>query len=408
MKKLFQHNLLGGILLISGTTLGAGMLGFPTITAFGGFFPSLLIFLVIWLLMLASSFLFLDVNLSFTGPVNMITMAERTLGTWGRVVSWIVYLLLLYSLTAVYISGCTPLIIQFVKWVTGYTLPDWLSPFSLPILFAGFIYFGTRGVDLVNRLLMIGLVLSYVLLIFFVPAEVQPKLLTHFDMPASILAVPVVITAFGYHIIIPSLAVYMKRDIVAMRKAIIIGSLISIAVYLIWQVLILGTVPIPLLADAYKEGVAATEPLAQVVRNPAISLAAKLFSFFAIVTSFVGVTLSLSDFLTDGFKIRPTGQGRLLALVLTFIPPLFFVFTYKRGFYLALQYAGAFVAILLVFLPAAMALKLKKPHFYTTGKAKLWLTFIILIAIGVVVLDIMQEQGALKALIEPYLVSSRN
>ncbi|NGX45302.1 MAG: Tyrosine-specific transport protein [Chlamydiae bacterium] len=402
MKELIKSRLLGGILLICGTTLGVGMLGFPTVTSFGGFFPSLLIFFVLWLLMLISAFLFLDVNLSMEGKTNMVTMAERTLGTWGRVVSWIVYLLLLYSLTAAYISGCTPLIVQAVKWATGYTLPGWFAPFSLPILFAGFIYFGTRGVDLVNRLLMIGLVLSYALLIFFLPAEVQPKLLEHFDMSASILAVPVVVTAFGYHIIIPSLSVYMKRDRRAMRRAIIIGSLISIAVYLLWQVLILGTVPIPMLANAYKEGVAATEPLSQVVRNPLISLGAKLFSFFAIVTSFVGVTLSLSDFLTDGFKIKQNGQGRFLALLLTFIPPLFFVFTYSRGFYLALEYAGAFVAILLIFLPAAMAWKLKKHRFYASGKGKLFLTAVILLAFAVVALDILQERGTLNALIEPY------
>jgi tyrosine-specific transport protein len=158
-----------------------------------------------------------------------------------------------------------------------------------------------------------------------------------------------------------------------------------------------------MLASAYKEGIAATEPLAQVIRNPLIGLAAKLFSFFAIVTSFVGVTLSLSDFLTDGFKIKQNGQGRFIALFLTFIPPLLFVFAYTRGFYLALQYAGVFVAILLVFLPAAMAWKLKKHRFYNSSKGKLYLTLVILVSFVVITLDLMQEHGSLKPLIAPYL-----
>ncbi len=399
MKKIINSHLLGGILLIAGTTLGVGMLAFPTVTSYGGFLPSALLFVFIWLLMLTSAFFFLDVNLSIKGENNMISMAQKTLGTWGKILSWVVYLLLLYSLTASYIAGCTPLIVEAIRTWTGYTLPQWLAPFALPILFGGFVYAGTRGVDRVNRLFMFGLIISYLVLVFFVPEQVNAVNLLHFDMPAMTLAIPIVITAFGYHIIIPSLSTYMKRDPHKLHKAIVIGSLIPIVVYLLWQVLVLGTVPLNLLTEAYVSNETAIEPLARVLKNPFISLAAKLFAFFAIITSFIGVTLSLSDFLTDGFKIKKSKAGRFLAIILTFLPPLFFVFTYRRGFYLALQYAGAFVAILLVFLPAAMAWKLPK---YRSGGRKIFLIFIMLIAIGIVVFDILEESGKLKPLITKY------
>lgn len=35
------HRLIGGILLVSGTAIGAGMLAIPVVSAPGGFFPSL-------------------------------------------------------------------------------------------------------------------------------------------------------------------------------------------------------------------------------------------------------------------------------------------------------------------------------------------------------------------------------
>lgn len=391
--------LLGGVLLIAGTTLGAGMLAFPTVTAFSGFIPSVILFVFIWLLMLASAFFFLDANLSIKGTSNMISMAERTLGNWGKGLSWIVYLLLLYSLTAAYISGCTPLIVEAIHKLTGYTLPDWIAPFSLPVLFGGFIYSGTREVDLINRWLMTALIVTYVLLIFFVPSEVNPKNLTRFNFPAITLAIPVVITAFGYHIIIPSLSTYLKRDRKQMKKAIILGSIIPILVYLLWQVLVLGAVPVDLLFKAYVKGVPAIAPLAQVLKSPWISLVAKFFAFFAIVTSFIGVTLSLSDFLIDGFKLKGAHGGRVLAILLTFVPPLFFVYTYPKGFYIALQYAGAFVAILLVFLPAAMVWKLEK---YQTKPKKFLLILVMLIGIGIVAFNIMEESGILKPLIHKY------
>lgn len=396
-KMMIQNPVVGGVLLIAGTTLGAGMLGFPTLTAYGGFFPSVVLFLLIWLLMLTTSFFFLDANLSINGPSNMITMAEKHLGIWGKLLSWIVYLLLLYSLTAAYIAGCTPLIVELIHSITGYTLPSWVAPFSLPLLFGWFIYSGTRGVDLINRFLMLGLVISYVLLTIFVPSQVSIENLSHIDFPAIIYAIPIVITAFGYHIIIPSLTTYLNRDRKKLRKTILIGSTIPILVYLLWQILVIGAVPLNLLSETYVNGLSATHALAQVLKNPVISLAAKLFSFFAIITSFVGVTLSLADFLTDGFKIKKGPAGRFWAILLTFIPPLFFVFTYKRGFYIALQYAGAFVAILLVFLPAAMVWKLKN---YQTKL--FFVALVILIALGIVGLDILQESGKLEPLISQY------
>jgi tyrosine-specific transport protein len=181
-------------------------------------------------------------------------------------------------------------------------------------------------------MLMVGLVASYGLLIFFLPGQVHLDLLKHFDAPAITLAIPVVITAFGYHIVIPSLTTYMQNDRKKLVKAIWIGSVIPILVYLLWQLLVLGVVPIPLLAKAYEKGDTATQPLAQVLHHPFISVAAQLFAFFAIITSFIGVTLSLSHFLTDGFGLKKGGKGRAVAILLTFVPPLFFVFTYPRGF----------------------------------------------------------------------------
>lgn len=399
MRKLIENHFIGGVLLIAGTTLGVGMLAFPTVTAFGGFFPSAILFIIIWLVMLFSSFFFLDANLSIAGQNNMVTMAQKRLGTWGKVLSWVIYLLLLYSLTAAYIAGAAPLFSEAIESFIGQSVPKWLPPFFLPLIFGWFIYSGTRGVDLVNRLLMIGLIVSYVLLVFFVPQQVDVQRLQHVDFPAIGFAIPVVITAFGYHIIIPSLTTYMQRDRKVLRKTIIVGSVIPILVYLLWQVLVLGAVPLNMLIEAFQTGQSATQPLSKVLHSPFIKLSAKLFAFFAIVTSFIGVTLSLSDFLTDGFKIKRTHTGRVLAILLTFIPPLFFVYTYPKGFYIALQYAGAFVAILLVFLPAAMVWKLK--NYQSIGK-KVLLCSIILIAVVIVVLDLMQEQGMLQFLITKY------
>ena len=400
------NHYIGGILLVAGTTIGAGMLALPVLTSFVGFFPSICIFLLCWLVMLATAFFFLDVNLAVEGEPNLISMAHKTLGGWGKGLSWIVYLLLLYSLTAAYISASAPLFVSAVKATTGYTLPSWLAPFSLPIIFGFFVYLGTLGVDMINRLLMIGLCVSYLILVGFLPDHIEGTLLTHVDWTPTLVTFPVVITSFGYHIIIPSLTTYMNHDRKHLRRTLIIGSLLPLVIYILWQVLILGIVPIfgeNSLISAWKAGSSATIPLSHLIHNKWVVVGAHFFSFFAIVTSFLGVTLSLSDFLTDGFKIKKTWEGRLIACLLTFIPPLVFVLTYQRGFFVALEYAGAFVAILLIFLPAMMAWKLKTSKFYRSGWGKLLLSFVILFAIFIVVVDILEQWGTLKPLLAKYI-----
>lgn len=400
------NHFIGGILLVAGTTIGAGMLALPVMTSFVGFIPSLLIFGVCWIIMLTTAFFFLDVNLSIPGNINLISMAERTLGTWGKILSWICYLLLLYALTAAYIAAGAPLFQLTLYSLTGYKIPLYLAHFSLPILFGGFIYLGTLGVDLINRFLMLGLFVSYFLLIFFLPDHIQKNLLMHIDWTPTLIAFPVVITSFGYHIIIPSLTTYMKQNKKHLRWTLIVGSIFPLAIYALWQIIILGIIPLEgkiSLVETWRQGLSVTQPLAQIVQNRAIKIGAHFFSFFAIVTSFLGVSLSLSDFLTDGFKLKKTWEGRLFAILLTFIPPLIFVFTYQRGFILALEYAAAFVAILLIFLPAMMAWHLKKPTFYQTAKGRLLLITMMLFAIFIVIIDLMQQWGYFKPLISNYV-----
>jgi len=400
---------LGAILLIAGTTIGAGMLALPIGTAFCGFGPALLAFLGVWGIMLFSAYLFLDVNLSLPGETNFITMCEKTLGTWGKVVCWITYLLLLYSLTAAYIAGSAGIFQEAVHWTFGIEMPVQVGYFCLPVLFGGFVYLGTVGVDVINRALMLGLAISYVLLVGGLPEHIVVERLTHVDFTPFFFGVLLVLTSFGYHIIIPSLTTYMHHDRKHLRRAIFIGSLLPLLIYILWETLTLGIVPLEgpySLVTAWKEGVPVTKMLSHYVSTPWIQLSVHYFSFFAIVTSFLGVSLSLSDFLTDGFKIKETWEGRLIAILLTFVPPLLFLFTTDRGFIFALQHAGAFVAILLVFLPAAMAWTLKENAFYRSTIGRALLILMILISIGMVGLDVLKEMNILDGLISSYVSAS--
>jgi tyrosine-specific transport protein len=353
-----HSKLIGGILLVSGTTIGAGMLALPVSTGMAGFFPSLVLLVIYWAYMTCTAFLMLEVNLWMREGANLISMVKRTLGKWGQAISWVVYLFLLYSLTTAYIAGSGPIVIDFVEAVSGISFPGWTGTIPLLVIFGFFVYKGTRSVDYVNRILMIGLVVAYAAMVIFLTPHVNKTLLFHRDWKYLLAGVSVVATSFGFHIIIPSLATYMERDIKKLKKVILIGSIIPLIVYILWEYLALGIIPLAGeqgLIRGYQEGTNGAHLLTAYLGHSAIAMTARFFSFFAIVTSFLGVSLSLSDFLADGLHIKKTRMGRILLYFLTFLPPLIFTFTDPRAFLSALEYAGAFgVVILLGLFPALM------------------------------------------------------
>ena len=388
----------GAVLLTAGTTIGAAMLALPLTTGFMGYFPSLALFFFCWSVMLLSGFFFVDVNCHYQDDSNLVSMAGRTLGVYGRVICWSFYLLLLYALVAAYISGSAPMFVKLFEFM-GWKISMKGAYFCLPVIFGVFFYFGIKGIDFINRLLMMGLLISYVAIIIFVPKHIEPSYFLHHDFKWGLIALPVVLTSFGFHIIIPSLGSYLKHSQKQLKKAVFVGSLMALIVYVIWQTMVLGVVPITgalslksswLLGDS-------VVPLAQILNNPIISVGVYTFAFFAIVTSFLGVSLSLSDFLVDGFKIKKSWEGHLLAYSLTFIPPIFFVLKFQRGFITALEYAGVFVAVLLGIMPSLMVKKLRQMPFYHTIKGRLAIYYVLGSSIFMVVVSLANQLGFFKA-----------
>ena len=357
-----MNRYIGGILLVSGTTIGAGMLALPVVTGYAGFVPAAVLMILFWAYMCYTALLTLEVNLWMKNKnANMITMAEQTLGRWGHFTSWIIYLFLLYALTTAYLAACGPIIVDFIESFTGATLPKELGALPLLLIFVYFIYKGTRSVDYLNRVLMMGLVISYVFMVVLAMPHIDTIKLQQFNIDALLLGASIVATSFGFHIIIPSLSTYLERDAKRLRTVIVIGSLIPLVIYLIWEFLVLGILPLEILNKGYQAGANSAQLLADYLEHSFLASAARFFAFFAIVTSFLGVSLSLADFLADGFKIEKTAAGKAGICFLTFAPPIAFALGNPRAFLVALDYAGTFgVVLLLGLMPALMVLFGKK------------------------------------------------
>ncbi len=395
MKHSFGH-ITGGAFLVAGTSIGAGMLALPVVSSIGGFWPSLIIYLAVWMIMTATGLLYLELSLKMPTDANIISMAQHYLGKKGKLFSWIIYLFLFYCLSVSYISGGGDLI----KSVTGDLFSIGTCNLLFMIIFGFFVYRGALVVDRINLILMMGLGISYFAFVFLGAGNINFSYLQNANWKPAILALPVILVSFGYQGIVPTLTYYMKKDARKIRLSIILGTTMALFVYLIWEMLILGIIPIDGelgLAAARIKGETAIEPLRHYANIKTIYAIGKFFSFFAITTSFLGVSLGLFDFLADGLKIQKKGLKKIGIAAATFLPPTIITLINPKLFLVALGYAGGIGGVLLlVFLPTLMVwharyiqkdIKIKRQLF--GGKAALIVLFIF-VAFELIV-EIVQE-----------------
>ncbi len=214
-------SLIGGILLIGGSCIGAGMLGLPIATGLAGFFPSIVMFLAAWAFMTLTGLLLVEVNGWFSSQVNLLSMVGHTLGRLGRGLSWVLYLFLFYALLVAYISGSGNLSATFFSTFLKWNIPDWLGSLFFVLLFGWVVYQGTRPVDHWNRILMAGKILCYFGLVFLGIKLIKTDLLMHTKPSEALFSLPILVISFGFHNMIPSLTAYMQGDLKRVRLTIL-------------------------------------------------------------------------------------------------------------------------------------------------------------------------------------------
>lgn len=360
---MINSKLIGGILLIVGTSIGGGMLALPVATAALGPGHSILFLILCWMIMTAGAFLLLETNLRYPPGSNMISMAKATFGLPGQITVWVFYLLLLYSLLAAYISGGSDVFNGLLQQV-NVQVPSWSTSIVFTALFSFIIYSGIRAVDYVNRGLMFGKLGIYLLLIFTISPHVHLPPFHNGQVSAIKDCLMILITSFGFASIIPSLRDYFRDDIVSLRRVIWWGSLIPLVCYILWNLVIMGVLQQDggqsvLIALSHSDHATSglNEALAQVIHNPWINGFFNFFTSICMITAFLGVSLGLFDFLADGLNLKKHGHQGKATLIFTFLPPLAVVLFYPGIYLNALAYAGVCCVFLLLLTPTLMAWK---------------------------------------------------
>jgi tyrosine-specific transport protein len=396
-----EGSVFGAVLLIAGSCIGAGMLALPVITGIAGFLPSVAMLMLAWLFMTSTSFLLLEANIAIGHNLSLISIAEKTLGPGGKILCWLLFVFLFYSLSVAYIAASGLILHSIVADLFEVNLPLWSGSLLFTLVFGIVLYIGTRHVDYLNRFLMVGLILAYCILVVLGSQHIHFAYLAVQQWRYAFAALPILIISFGFHNMVPSLVMYLKGSVHRLKLSLFIGSLIPLFIYFLWEAVMLGIIPVEGragLLNALDKGEVATDALRAVVGLSWINTIAQAFALFAIVTSFLAQSLSLVDFLADGLNIPKIGAGRLLLVLLTLAPPFAFAIAYPGIFIKALNLASGFSAVLLFgVMPVLMVWVLRYRRKEGVEKifpaGRFLLVVIALFALGIFALVTAQEMG---------------
>ncbi len=358
---------LGALCIVAGTAIGAAMLALPVVMGRAGFFPSLTAFVGSWCFMSYSALLFLELCTTYKQDTNVISLAQHTLGKIGTGFASSAYLILLYSLLTAYIAALSQIVSSFFDSITYTALPQ---EAIATLLFIGTVALFTKGIKLVdniNKIMMIGLGISFLFLIIISMGNLKIDNLRVMRWEYLVPSLSIGFTSFGFHVVIPSLSKYLNYDSKKLVRVLLLGSFLPLIIYTIWQAICLLQIPMTSTTSfsidgAYERGMTGAEILSELTNNSLIRFFSDSFAITAIITSFLGVSLGMVDFIRDGLgRVRAIQSNRSLlkygALILAFIPPTCFSSS-PHIFYKALDIAGVFgVVLLLSLLPACMVYK---------------------------------------------------
>ena len=365
-----QPSLLGGVMIIAGGTVGAGMLANPISTSGVWFIGSLLILIYTWFCMMSSGLMLLEANLHYPTGASFDTIVKDLLGKGWNALNGLSLAFVLYILTYAYITSGGGITESFLNQLfsspeSAVEIGRTFGSLIFAIVLAAFVWFSTKAVDRFSTVLIAGMVISFVLSISGLVSSVKPEIL--FDtlapadtqyLPYALVALPVCLVSFGFHQNVPSLVKYYDRNASKVAKSVFIGTALALGIYILWQLAIQGNLSRSAFGPVIEKGgdiAALLDALSASVQTDYVAIALKFFAYMAIASSFLGVTLGLFDYIADLFSFDDSALGRTKTALVVFLPPLILSLEYPYGFVVAIGYAGLAATIWAAIVPALLA-----------------------------------------------------
>jgi amino acid permease len=221
---------------LTGTIVGAGILGLPYVFSKSGFLIGLLWLIVIGAIMMFINLTLGEITLRTRGKHQLTGYAEKYLGVWGKRFMFAAVIFGIYSALLAYLIG------------EGESLAKLIPGDTPPVVFAIFFWLimtlllrrglkGLKRVETWGSIAVITIILG--IFIRFLP-DLRPENLLAIHTPHFFTPIGVIMFALLGFTSIPELRKEIKGQEHLLKKAIIIGTSIPIILYILFSATFIG------------------------------------------------------------------------------------------------------------------------------------------------------------------------
>lgn len=366
--------LMEAIATMIGTIIGAGILGIPFVIAQAGFLTGLLGIIVIGFFVLMMYLYFGEVTLRTEGKHQMTGYAELYLGKWGRRFMTLGMMVAIYGGLIAYILGEGA---AFTSILGGNPL---VYQVGFLVVMGIIIYLGLRVFEESELLLSALTIIVIIAILVLSWKHVQPANLGGFNALKFFLPYGVILFAFQGMPAIPEVREELIGQEKHMLKAVVLGVLIPMVVYILFSLVVVGVVGLQGFQAFGGEQQVATVALGEVI-GPYMVIFGNIFAILAMATSFLALSFAMMKMYEYDYKVKKN-----TAFLATMILPFVIAYAGFVNFIQVITYSGVIAGgiegtlIVLMFWKAKKLGK-RKPE-YTIPKSKIF--GIILIAVFIV------------------------
>ncbi|MTI17441.1 amino acid permease [Rhodobacteraceae bacterium RKSG542] len=398
--------ILGASVIAAGTAVGAGMFSLPVANSGVWFTVCLLLMIVVGYIMHSASMYIMEVTLHFPEGSNYDSLAKGTIGNFGRLINGLSVAFLCYVLTYAYISGGSSIITNSLSLFGDASLSPCTASLVFAVVLLAIVLCGTKTVDRVTTVFTGGMLITFLVGLSALignasPENLFPPLTLGERMPFAFYTISFLVASFGLQIVVPTVTNYLGLDPKRTGKALVIAILLAGAFYFLWMLAVFGNLPRSDFPAIIAKGGNIGDILAALGNSGVsthISLALQLFGNMAVATSFLGVSLSLFDYIADLFSFDTTTViGKAKTVCIAFVPTIILAILFPHGFIAAIGYAGVVLVIFSLLSPIVMVRICRKrnPNLYQVAGGNLRQAMVFGFGILIFIISIFEITGNL-------------
>lgn len=341
MSQTKSASTLSMMFIVVGNMLGAGILALPINLCATGVVPAVGATILMWIMMTYTALIYSrQKSLTYNEHADLPTFFGQELGSKVKWVTTVANMIILYGVLVAYLTGVSTIIMSLQD-----TLPSSAVMIAYFILVTGITAFGMKLMEKCNAFMVVLMWITFAVLLGYVMPEIDVSRFQASDWKYVPAGLPVLLMAFHFHNIIPTLCRSLGHDRKKINTAIIGGTTIGLVMNLVWIVAVLGALPLTSSGDinlmtAFVKNQPATVPLEKLLQSSTFTYIGLVFALVALSTSFMANGTALMSFMRDLCKTNFNKDSKALIWCISFLPPLVVGLIYPDIFLIAINVVG--------------------------------------------------------------------